>query len=202
MTVNPVASVVEVPRGVRVVLASASPRRVDLLASVGLCFDVRPPDIDESPREGEDPVAYVRRLSREKAEAVAADPSEVVVAADTTVALGDGILGKPDDDETARAMLQTLSGRTHQVHTGVTVRRGATVATIGVTTEVCFVVLDDATIEWYVALGEGRDKAGGYALQGAGAVLVERVVGSVSNVIGLPLVETVGLLRHACRPEV
>jgi septum formation protein len=194
------APIVVLPPDTRLVLASASPRRAALLESVHLGFEVRPPDIDESPLDGEDPVAYVRRLSQEKAAAVVGpdDRSGVIVlAADTTVALGRVILGKPDDDDAARDMLRRLSGRTHQVLTGVTLHSDDDVSTIAVSTDVRFAPLDDAVVEWYVALGEGADKAGGYALQGAGAALVERIDGSVSNVIGLPLAETIGLLHSA-----
>jgi septum formation protein len=179
--------------GRRLVLASASPRRHDLFRSVGLDFEVRPADIDESVAPGEDPIAYVRRLSREKAAAVARD-GELVVAADTTVEVDGLILGKPIDAADARRMLSLLSARTHRVHTGVTVHRGTAVDTIVVSPAVTFVALDGATIDWYVGTGEPMDKAGGYAMQGAGGGLVERIDGSVSNVIGLPLAETLALL--------
>jgi nucleoside triphosphate pyrophosphatase len=177
----------------RVVLASASPRRHDLLRSVGLDFEVRPADIDESVAPAEDPIAYVRRLSREKAVAVARE-GELVIAADTTVEVDGLILGKPIDAADARRMLALLSGRAHVVHTGVTVRSDTTLDTIAVSTTVTFVVLDDATIDWYVGTGEPMDKAGAYAMQGAGGALVERIDGSVSNVIGLPLAETLELI--------
>jgi septum formation protein len=182
--------------GCRLVLASSSPRRLDLLRSVGLQFEVRPADIDESVAAGEDPISYVRRLSREKAVAVAR-PGELVIAADTTVEVNGTILGKPADAADARRMLLLLSARTHQVHTGVTVRRDASVETIAVSTAVTFVTLSAATIDWYVGTGEPMDKAGSYAMQGAGGALVERIDGSVSNVIGLPLAETLNLLRSA-----
>jgi septum formation protein len=183
--------------GRRLVLASASPRRHDLLRSVGLDFEVRPADIDEAVASGEDPIAYVRRLSREKASAVAAHEGELVLAADTTVEVDGLILGKPTDAADARRMLSLLSARTHRVHTGVTVHRGTAADTIVVSTAVTFVALDGATIDWYVGTGEPMDKAGGYAMQGAGGGLVERIDGSVSNVIGLPLAETLNLLRRA-----
>jgi septum formation protein len=177
----------------RVVLASASPRRAELLRSVGLEFEVRPADIDESVAPGEDPIAYVRRLSVEKAAAVAR-PGDLVIAADTTVEVDGVILGKPTDAADARRMLSLLSARTHRVHTGVTVRSESSLDTIAVSTAVTFVTLDAATIDWYIGTGEPMDKAGGYALQGAGGALVERIDGSVSNVIGLPLSETLQLL--------
>jgi septum formation protein len=178
----------------RVVLASASPRRADLLRCAGVDIEVRPADIDESIHEGEAPEGYVARLSVEKAHAVA-QPGEIVIAADTTVVIDGAILGKPTDADDARRMMELLSGTTHLVHTGVTVVRSGSAATVVVTTAVTFVELDEPMIDWYVATGEPFDKAGGYALQGAGAALVGRVDGSVSNVIGLPLVETLALLR-------
>ena len=171
----------------RLVLASNSPRRRDLLAHLGLYFDVRPADIDETPRPAEPPTDYVRRLSAEKAAAVDAAPDELVIAADTTVVIDGLILGKPVDADDARRMLRLLSARTHDVLTGVTVRLGGDAITDAETTRVTFVDLTDELLEWYVDIGEPADKAGAYAIQGAGAVLVERVDGSVSNVIGLPL---------------
>ena len=183
-----------------IVLASSSPRRAALLASAGVAFEVRRPDIDETPRPDESPTEYVSRLSAEKAAAVAR-PGEVVVAADTTVEIDGRILEKPVDAVDARAMLRSLSGRTHHAHTGVTVvgAGGAhtTVETRVVTTAVTFVELSDERIEWYVATGEPMDKAGAYAIQERGAALVERVEGSVTNVIGLPLAETLHLLNTA-----
>jgi septum formation protein len=170
-----------------VVLASASPRRHDLLLQIGVRFEVRVPDIDESPMEGEDPVGYVRRLAIAKADAVTSAPDELVIAADTTVDLEATIMGKPSDDRDANSMLRRLSGRTHQVHTGVAVRLGARDLADVCTTSVTFVSLDKATIDWYVATREPLGKAGSYALQGAGAALVSSIDGSVSNVIGLPL---------------
>jgi septum formation protein len=171
----------------KVVLASASPRRHELLSQIGVRFEVRVSDIDESPVEGEDPVAYVRRLAIGKATAISTAPDELVIAADTTVDLGSVIMGKPNDDHDARSMLRRLSGQTHRVHTGVAVRLGARELADVCTTLVTFVSLDEATIDWYLATGEPLGKAGSYALQGAGAALVSGVDGSVSNVIGLPL---------------
>jgi septum formation protein len=177
------------------VLASGSPRRRELLAGVGLRFAVRPADLDEVRRPGEDPVDYVRRLSADKAEEVAG-PAELVVAADTTVELGGEVLEKPVDAPEAKRMLRALSGRTHHVHTGVTVRSGRRAETIVVSTAVSFVDLPDEAIEWYVATGEAADKAGAYGIQGAAGAFVERVDGSVTNVIGLPLAETLRLLAR------
>ena len=172
---------------IKVVLASASPRRLDLLSQIGVRFEVRVPDIDESPMDGEEPIAYVRRLAKTKADAVTAAPDELVIAADTTVDLESVIMGKPTDDRDARSMLRSLSGQTHWVHTGVAMRLADQEVVDVCTTAVTFVQLDEATIEWYVATGEAFGKAGSYALQGAGAALVSGVDGSVSNVIGLPL---------------
>jgi septum formation protein len=181
-----------------VVLASGSPRRLALLEQLGLSPRVLPADIDESPLPSEDPVAYVRRLAAEKAAAVTADvPADaIVVAADTTVDLEGEILAKPVDIDDARRMLRRLSGRTHRVHTGVAVRRGSVVLVEVVTTLVTFVPMSDDVREWYLATGEPLDKAGAYALQGAGGVLVDQVAGSVSNVVGLPLATLAELLRR------
>jgi len=194
--------VIRIPSDVELVLASSSARRSELLSQVGLTFEVRPADIDESVHAGEPPIEYVRRLSVDKAAAVAR-PGEIVVAADTTVEVDGVILAKPVDGDDARRMLRLLSGRVHQVHTGVTVAmteaagRPSTSHTQVVHTAVTFVELDDATVDWYVRTGEPDGKAGGYAIQGAGGALVERLDGSVTNVIGLPLAETLGIIRLA-----
>jgi septum formation protein len=188
----------------RLVLASGSPRRAALLRSIGLAPEVRPAEVDETPRRDEAPERYVRRLSTAKAGAVARD-GEIVLAADTTVEIHGEILGKPTDEHDLRRMLTLLSGATHRVHTGVTVlgRRdrghrgdGDVELTRVITSSVTFVELDDPLVDWYVARGESADKAGGYALQGAGAALVRTVEGSVTNVIGLPLAETLAMLRR------
>ena len=175
------------------VLASGSPRRRELLSQLGLSFDVVVPDIDETPRPGERAVELVRRLALEKAAAVAGDP---VLAADTTVEVDGEILGKPRDADDARRMLRRLSGRSHKVHTGVAVRGGGRIATDVATTIVTFVPLTPPVLQWYVDTGEPFDKAGAYAIQGTGGVLVEGVRGSVSNVVGLPLTSVARLLRE------
>ena len=155
------------------VLASGSPRRRELLENLGLVVDVRPADIDETPEPGEDPVAYVMRLAREKAARVPFFASGLpVLAADTTVDLDGTILGKPEDDEEATTMLRSLSGRVHAVHTGVAVAHDDNSVVIAVTTEVEFAAMSDAAIEWYVASREPRGKAGAYAIQGAGGAFV------------------------------
>ena len=179
----------------RVILASASPRRRDLLEQMGVQPVVRPSDIDESVLPGEAAEDYVRRLSAAKAMVIAADPADLVIAADTTVDLDGRILGKPADADEARAMLRSLSARTHRVHTGVTLRLGERTATDVTTTLVTFAPITDQALEWYLGTGESFDKAGGYAVQGQAAVFVASVKGSVSNVVGLPLTTVVTLAR-------
>ena len=171
----------------RVVLGSASPRRRDLLAQLGLEFEVVAPEIDETPLTGEPPVRYVQRLAVAKSAAVDAPDDALVITADTTVDLDGCILGKPADAAEATAMLRRLSARTHRVHTGVAVRLGGRTLSEVVTSLVTFTPLTPASIEWYVGTGEPFDKAGAYAVQGAGGVFVQRIRGSVSNVVGLPL---------------
>jgi septum formation protein len=175
------------------VLASGSPRRRELLGWFGHPFDVVAPEVDETPRADETPIDHVSRLALDKVRAVA---GEVVLAADTTVDVDGEIFGKPFDAAHASAMLTRLSGRVHRVHTAVAVRRGSVIVHEVVTTEVRLVPLDDAAIAWYVATGEPMGKAGAYAIQGAGGVLVAEVRGSVSNVVGLPLAELVVLARR------
>jgi septum formation protein len=174
------------------ILASSSPRRHQLLAAAGVTFSVASPDIDETPYEGERPVFYVERLAREKAAAV---EGAFVIAADTTVECDGVILGKPADDAEARQMLRSLSGRSHFVHTGVAVRRGAEVASLSVSSEVTFIELTDVDVDWYIGTGEPSDHAGAYAVQSGAARFVSAVNGSVSGVIGLPMAETMALLR-------
>lgn len=144
-------------------------------------------DIDETERPDEEPLSYVRRLAIEKAWAAQADANDLVIAADTTVDVDGAILAKPIDDDDARRMLGLLSGRTHQVHTGVAVRYLDRVVAEVSTTSVSVVGLSPDWIEWYISTGEPHGKAGAYAIQGAAAVLIDQVQGSVTNVIGLPL---------------
>ena len=177
------------------ILASASPRRRELLARVGIAFDVRPADIDESERPGEAPRAYVLRVARAKAMALAAGTDDLVLAADTTVTIDDAILAKAADGDEAAAMLRRLSGRTHQVLTAFAIARGARVIEDVVTTHVTMIAMDEATIADYVACGEWRGKAGAYAVQGIAAALVANIAGSITNVVGLPLVEVLAGLR-------
>lgn len=182
------------------ILASASPRRRELLSQLGITFTVSAADIDETPHEGEAADAYVLRLAREKARAVAArHPGAWVLAADTTVALGPELLGKPRDAEEAKAMLSRLSGRTHEVHTGVALA-GRHEEALVARTRVTFRALSPGEIAWYAGTGEPLDKAGAYAVQGRGGFLVAAVEGSPTNVIGLPLGETLALLARAGVP--
>ena len=184
------------PVSPRLVLASQSPRRRELLGQLGLALEVRPAHADEAVLPGETPRDFVLRVARAKARAVAGD---VVLAADTAVVLGAEILGKPVDRADARRMLQALSGTVHEVLTAVVVRRAAPALELDavVATRVRFASLSPAQLDWYVATGEPLDKAGAYAIQGAGGAFVLGVEGSVSNVVGLPVAETAALLRRA-----
>jgi septum formation protein len=177
------------------ILASASPRRRELLAAVGLEPSVMPQEVDESAEKGETPIAYVARIARAKAEACKAEG--VVLAADTTVAIDGEILAKAADEEDAVRMLSLLSGRTHAVHTAVVVKSGARVVDRVVTTAVRFRSLSDDEIRSYVKSGEPMDKAGAYGIQGKGGALVAAIDGSYTNVVGLPIEETLALLRLA-----
>lgn len=174
----------------RLVLASASPRRAELLARLGVRFDVRPADVDESPRPGEAPAALAERLARDKALAVvpAGGPS-LVVAADTIVVLDGALLGKPRDRQEAARFVGRLAGRTHEVLTGLAVRAlpENQMTSEVVRSRVTFAPMRPEEIDWYAQSGEGLDKAGAYALQGIGSVFVEAVEGSYTNVIGLPM---------------
>lgn len=188
--------------GPRLVLGSSSARRVELLGTFGVPFEQRSPEIDESVGEGEDPVAYVERLARAKAAAVAAAEPEgsVVIGADTTVELDGVIFGKPLDAPDARRMLMALSGRVHHVHSAIAVAVAEQIDSVVVSTAVEIADVGAAAIEDYIATGEPFGKAGAYAIQGIGARLVSRVEGSVSAVVGLPLVELGVLLGAAGVP--
>ena len=180
----------------RLVLASQSPRRREMLAALGFTLDVRPADVDESVVAGEPARDYALRLAREKARVVGT-ASGPVVAADTAVVLDGEILGKPRDDEDARRMLRALSDRGHEVVSAVCVRTPELELAEAVASVVFLEPLSDAFIDWYVASGEPHDKAGAYAVQGLASAVVRRVEGSVSSVIGLPLAETLALLARA-----
>lgn len=187
--------------GLRLILGSASPRRCELLAQIGVTpAAIRPPDIDETPRRDELPRAYVRRLAAEKARAVESGPGEVVLCADTTVTMGRRIIGKPADAAEAETFLRALSGRRHRVLTAVAVAREGQLRERLVETTVAFKRLSDDEIAAYLASGEWQGKAGGYAIQGMAGAFIPWINGSVSAVIGLPLVETAGLLVAAGFP--
>ena len=171
----------------QLILASASPRRRELLASLEVGFRVVIPEIDETPLPGEKPRAFVERLAEEKACAVDADGT--VVAADTIVVQNDTILGKPTDAAHAREMLSSLSGKMHEVVTGVCVKSAARTVVFSVATEVAFRTLTADEIARYIATGEPMDKAGAYAIQGGAAHMIRSIQGSYTNVVGLPLCE-------------
>lgn len=187
-------------------LASGSPRRAELLAQIGVPFSVlKAPDIDETPRPREAPDDYVRRLARDKARAGQStlDPAvteAVVMGADTAVVVDGRILGKPEHDGAALAMLKALNGREHRVISAVCLWRGEAHRLALSETRVRFRLLDPACLRAYVVTGEGRDKAGAYGIQGRGAVLVASLAGSYSGVVGLPLEQTVPLLEWAGVP--
>jgi len=220
---------------VRLILASASPRRAELLRAAGYEFETVVADVDERVRDGETPAEYVRRLAAEKSAAVeaalkgcaASDAARsidaagegagaavlvaqpfraadaVILGADTTVVIDGEILGKPRADEEAAAMLRRLAGRRHEVLTGVSIRHGAHEIGRVDSTAVWFSVLTKEDIVWYVASGEGRDKAGAYAIQGLASRFIPRIEGSYANVVGLPVAAVAELLRSvlASHPE-
>ena len=184
----------------KIILASGSPRRADLLKSAGLDFKVIVPRIDEAPLPGEAPDAFVCRTAREKAESLPANGA-VILAADTAVVDGARILGKPTDAEDAAAMLRSLSGRTHEVMTGVCLRFPERTLCFHIETSVTFRELSEEEIAAYVASGEPMDKAGAYAIQGGAAKMVRRVDGSYSNVVGMPLCEVIEQLSGSAGVE-
>ena len=182
-------------------LASASSRRKELLELIDVEFSSQAMDIDESVHPEELPAAYVERLAREKAQAgLLAQPEKIVLAADTTVVLEGQILGKPESEVQARSMLQQLSGSRHQVLTGIALASQMAgrlkIESQVVSTEVLFATLSEQQIEAYIHTGEPMDKAGAYGIQGKAALFVERIEGSYSNVVGLPLAETGKLLER------
>jgi nucleoside triphosphate pyrophosphatase len=187
---------------IRVVLASASPRRRELLAACGVAFAVLPPRVDEAPLPGERALAYVRRAAGEKGAAVAMRcENSLVLAADTVVSLNGAILGKPRDRTTAISMLRALSGRSHDVYTAVVLtdtRSGESVSDLDAT-RVWFRALGAMEIERYVDSGEGSDKAGSYGIQGRAGDFVPRIVGNYSNVVGLPLPVVMDLFGRATK---
>ena len=190
----------------QLVLASASPRRAELLRTAGFSFDVRPADVDETPRPGELPAAYALRVARDKALTAAgrAGAEACILAADTVVVVGSEILGKPSDDSDARRMLSMLSGTIHEVLTAVVVRYDGAEASEVASTRVCFLPLTDVEIDWYVGSGEPDGKAGAYAIQGLGSRFVDWIEGSWSNVVGLPVATVYRMLGRAsvlCSPK-
>lgn len=171
-------------------LASASPRRAELLTSAGFTFDVQPADVDETPRAEESPEAYALRVARDKARAVSANcrkSGTTVLAADTVVVAGGRILGKPADRAEAESMLKTLSGAVHDVLTAVVLQRDGREVSDVIATRVRLLPLSEAEISWYIESGEPEGKAGAYAIQGRAARFIDRIEGSWSNVVGLPI---------------
>jgi septum formation protein len=185
----------------RLILGSASPRRRELLAQIGVVPDaVFPPDIDETPRKGELPRPYCARMAAEKAAAVPSGPDDIVLCADTTVALGRRILGKPADAGEAAAFLTLLGGRRHEVITALAVRRGDRLWTREVVSVVRFKRLSDVELNGYLASGEWQGKAGAYGIQGLAGAFVPWIQGSFTGVVGLPVAETAALLQTAGWP--
>ncbi|MBU2998344.1 septum formation protein Maf [Roseovarius nubinhibens] len=185
----------------QLILGSASPRRRDLLAQIGVVpDDIRPADIDETPQSRELPRPYCLRMACEKARAVTAGEGDIVLAADTTVALGRRILGKPEDEAQARGFLAAMSGRRHRVITAVALRKGARLWHRDVVTSVRMKSLSQDEIDGYIATGDWQGKAGGYGIQGPAGALIPWIGGSFTAVVGLPLAETSALLQAAGYP--
>lgn len=183
------------------ILGSGSPRRLELLGQIGVVpDDVRAPDIDETPRKGELPRPYCVRMAAEKAAAVPADADDVVLCADTTVALGRRILGKPADAAEAEAFLRMMSGRRHRVITAVAVRKGEQLWQRDVVSTVRMKTLSTSEVRGYLATGDWQGKAGGYGIQGPAGALIPWISGSFTGIVGLPLTETAGLLMAAGIP--
>lgn len=172
----------------QIILASASPRRKELLSQLGLEFTIVIPHVDEKTRQGEHPEDFCRRISMDKAAIVSQDyPDALIIAADTIVVIDGKILGKPHENKEARAYLTLLEGRTHEVYTGYTIMYKGESRTKVIRTRVHFRSMSEEEILWYIATGEPLDKAGAYAVQGIGSIFVDRLEGSYTNVIGLPL---------------
>jgi len=184
----------------RLILASASPRRRELLEQAGFTFEVHPAHVNEDPSPNEDPITYVVRLARDKAQTIFTelnDPEAIVLGADTTVTLNGHILAKPEDASDAARMLRMLSGRTHRVITGVAVATAIGTEVAAEATGVQFVTLSDEEIAAYIATGEPMDKAGAYGIQGLAAKWIPRVEGCYFNVVGLPLALVSSMLEQA-----
>lgn len=185
---------------IMLVLASASPRRRELLSQAGFTFEIHPAHIPEDPHPNEDPIAYVTRLARQKAEAIFSQlspthPGLTVLGADTTVTLDNHILGKPENEEDAARMLRLLSGRTHRVITGVAIVTASRTEVAAEVTAVQFLTLSEKEIHDYIATGEPNDKAGAYAIQGHAARWIPRIEGCYFNVVGLPISLVATLLQ-------
>ena len=182
----------------KLVLGSGSPRRLELLAQIGLTPSaIRPPDINEDVRKGELPRDYVNRIAAQKVAAIETAADEVILCADTTVALGRRIMGKPENAGEAAAFLYALSGRRHKVITALAVKRGTQIWTKDVQSTVAFKQLSDAEVNAYLASDDWRGKAGGYAIQGPASAFIPWINGSYTGIVGLPLAETAGLLIAA-----
>ncbi|HIL94019.1 MAG TPA: septum formation inhibitor Maf [Cycloclasticus sp.] len=182
----------------KIILASASPRRAQLLQQIGVKFDIKAVDIDETPLSDESAEDYVRRLAIEKAQAARVfypNSDVLIIGSDTSVVVDGEILGKPDDKQHAFAMLRKLSGRTHKVLTAVAMLGQATLSVVNVN-QVTFETLSNDDLEWYWATDEPTGKAGAYAIQGKAAIFITRLEGSFSGVMGLPLYETAQLLKQ------
>lgn len=185
----------------KLILGSGSPRRKELLAQIGVVADdVRPPDIDETPLAGELPKSYCARIARQKAEAVVADPGDIVLCADTTVALGRRIMGKPVDAAEAAAFLVALGGRRHRIITSVVLRRGGRFWQRDVVSQAKMKRLSDDELNAYLKSGDWQGKAGGYAIQGPAGAFIPWISGSFTGIVGLPLAETSALLQAAGYP--
>lgn len=178
------------------VLASQSPRRAEILRNAGIPFTIRSADIDETPRRGESPLEYVMRLAEEKAAAIEAAPDEIVLGADTTVVIGREMLAKPEDEADARRMLSKLSGRRHEVITGICLIRGEERIRDSAVTKVWFTEMAEDEIAAYAASGEPLGKAGAYAIQGLASKYIEKINGSYFNVVGLPISMVYTYLRY------
>ncbi|XAT56337.1 septum formation protein Maf [Rhodobacteraceae bacterium IMCC1335] len=185
----------------RLILGSASPRRKELLAQIGVRADaIMPPDVDETPLKAELPRAYCRRISLLKAQAIVADPSDIILCGDTTVALGRRIMGKPADRTEADRFLSALSGRRHRVITAITLRKGEKIWQKEVQSAVKMKPLSQLEKQAYLDSEDWRGKAGGYGIQGPAAAFIPWISGSFSAIVGLPLAETAGLLHSAGYP--
>ena len=182
----------------KLILASGSPRRAEILNAVGWPFEVVASGVDETQKPGESPATYVQRLAVEKAQAVASTrKTGLILAADTTVVVDDHLLGQPEDDSDARRMLKLLSGKWHEVLTGVALLRIGGELNVGIeTTRVRFAELSQREIDWYVATGEPKGKAGAYGIQGKAALFIEAIEGDYFNIVGLPIRLVYEMIRN------